>query len=91
MIENLDYATLQHLWWLICAVVGSLFLFLTFVQGGQTLLWQVAKTDVEKSLIINSLGFSSFKICGFEFSNVISENFVDIRMFLDKGRQSFPR
>lgn len=56
MIGNLDYATLQHLWWLICSIVGALFLFLTFVQGGQTLLWQVAKTDTEKALVINSLG-----------------------------------
>ncbi len=56
MIANLDYATLQHLWWLICSVVGALFLFLTFVQGGQTLLWQVAGTEEEKNLVINSLG-----------------------------------
>jgi len=56
MIGNLDYSTLQHLWWLLCSVVGSLFLFLTFVQGGQSLLWQVAKTDLEKSLVLNSLG-----------------------------------
>jgi len=56
MIENLDYVTLQHLWWLLCSVVGSLFLFLTFVQGGQSLLWQVAKTQTEKDLVINSLG-----------------------------------
>jgi cytochrome d ubiquinol oxidase subunit II len=56
MIESLDYTTLQHLWWLLCSVVGSLFLFLNFVQGGQSLLWQVAKTDVEKDLVINSLG-----------------------------------
>ncbi len=56
MIEQLDYKTLQHLWWLICAVVGSLFLFLTFVQGGQSLLWQVAKSQTEKDLVINSLG-----------------------------------
>lgn len=56
MIGNLEYTTLQHLWWLICSVVGALFLFLNFVQGGQTLLWQIAKTDIEKSLVINSLG-----------------------------------
>ena len=56
MIGNLDQATLQHLWWLLCSVVGSLFLFMNFVQGGQTLLWQVAKTETEKSLVINSLG-----------------------------------
>ncbi len=56
MIGNLDYTTLQQLWWLLCSVVGALFLFLTFVQGGQSLLWQVARTDLEKSMLINSLG-----------------------------------
>jgi cytochrome d ubiquinol oxidase subunit II len=56
MIGSLDTALLQQIWWILVAVVGSLFLFLTFVQGGQTLLWQVAKTDTEKSLVINSLG-----------------------------------
>ena len=56
MIGNLDISILQQLWWIIAAVVGSLFLFLNFVQGGQTLLWQVAKSDIEKALVINSLG-----------------------------------
>jgi cytochrome d ubiquinol oxidase subunit II len=56
MIGKLDIITLQQIWWILCSVVGSLFLFLTFVQGGQTLLWQVAKNDREKSLVINSLG-----------------------------------
>ncbi len=55
-IQTASHAQLQELWWLLCSVVGSLFLFLTFVQGGQTLLWQVAKTDTEKDLVINSLG-----------------------------------
>ncbi|CAG35654.1 cytochrome d ubiquinol oxidase subunit II [Desulfotalea psychrophila] len=53
---NLDMAVLQQIWWLLVAVIGSLFLFLNFVQGGQSLLWQVGKTDTEKSLVINSLG-----------------------------------
>jgi len=56
MISNLDYVTLQQLWWIICSIVGALFLFLTFVQGGQTLLWQVAKTDTESAFVVNSLG-----------------------------------
>ena len=56
MISNLDYVTLQQLWWVICALLGGLFLFLNFVQGGQTLLWQMAKTDKESALIVNSLG-----------------------------------
>ncbi len=56
MIGKLDIVILQQIWWIICSLVGSLFLFLTFVQGGNTLLWQVAKNDREKSLVINSLG-----------------------------------
>lgn len=56
MIGSLDTAILQQIWWILAATVGSLFLFLTFVQGGQTLLWQVAKNETEKSLVINSLG-----------------------------------
>ena len=56
MISNLDYVTLQQLWWVICSLVGALFLMLTYVQGGQTLLWQVAKNDTENALVINSLG-----------------------------------
>ncbi len=56
MVGNLEYSTLQGLWWVLCSVVGALFLFLNFVQGGQSLLWTVARSGEEKSLIINSLG-----------------------------------
>jgi len=56
MFGNLELATLQKYWWTIDAIVGSLFLFLLFVQGGQSLLWQAGKNDREKSMIINSLG-----------------------------------
>jgi cytochrome d ubiquinol oxidase subunit II len=56
MIGNLEWSTLQQLWWLIVSLVGSLFVFLTFVQGGQTLILTLARSDDEKSLIVNSLG-----------------------------------
>ena len=56
MFGKLDLMQLQQLWWVVVSLVGSLFLFLTFVQGGQTLVTSVAKTDLEKSLIINSIG-----------------------------------
>lgn len=55
-IGTATHAQLQGLWWFLCSVLGSLLIFLFFVQGGQTLLWQVAKTEIEKSMIINSLG-----------------------------------
>lgn len=56
MFGSLELSQLQEFWWLIASVVGSLFLFLTFVQGGQTLLGTVAKSGPEKMLVVNSLG-----------------------------------
>jgi len=56
MFDNFTLAQLQQLWWLIISVIGALFVFLSFVQGGQTLLNAVARNDLEKSLVINSLG-----------------------------------
>jgi len=46
---------LQVYWWLIVAVLGGLFLLMTFVQGGQT-LFHTAKNDLEERAILNSLG-----------------------------------
>ncbi len=56
MIGKLDHATLQNLWWLLCSVVGSLFVFLTFVQGGQSMLLTLGRSEDEKKLVVNSLG-----------------------------------
>ncbi len=56
MFENMSYLTLQHYWWFLIAVLGALFVFMNFVQGGQTLLYSIGKTEEERDLIINSLG-----------------------------------
>lgn len=56
MLGHLDWSTLQQLWWLIVSLVGGLFVFLTFVQGGQTLILTLASSPDEKNLITNSLG-----------------------------------
>jgi len=56
MIGNLDLTTLQNLWWFICSTLGALFILLTFVQGGQSLLGAIAHTTEEKTLVVNSLG-----------------------------------
>jgi cytochrome bd ubiquinol oxidase subunit II len=56
MIGNLDVTTLQQLWWLIASVVGSLFLMLTFVQGGQTLIFTTPENEEQKTLIVNAMG-----------------------------------
>ncbi|MDH3568203.1 MAG: cytochrome d ubiquinol oxidase subunit II, partial [Desulfobacteraceae bacterium] len=56
MFDNLSLTQLQQLWWIIVSTIGTLFVFLTFVQGGQSLLNSVARNDLEKLLVINSLG-----------------------------------
>jgi len=56
MFENLSHLTLQQYWWFIVALLGGLFVFLMFVQGGQSLLNTLAKTEEEKNVIIASLG-----------------------------------
>ena len=56
MFGSLDWSTLQQFWWLIVSVVGSLFVFLTFVQGGQTLLLTIPANEDEKTLMVNALG-----------------------------------
>lgn len=52
----MEASILQQYWWLIVSLLGSLLVFLLFVQGGQTLLFSIGKTDEEKTMIVNSLG-----------------------------------
>lgn len=56
MFESLSYLMLQQYWWIIVSLLGALFVFLTFVQGGQTLIYTIAKTDNERTMLINTLG-----------------------------------
>ena len=46
---------LQVYFWIIVAVLGGLFLLMTFVQGGQS-LFHTAKNEMEERAITNSLG-----------------------------------
>lgn len=56
MFETLDYSILQHYWYAINALLGALLVFLLFVQGGQTLIYTVAKNELEKKMLVNALG-----------------------------------
>ena len=51
-----DLLTLQEYWWFLISAIGALLVFMTFVQGGQTLLYTLAKTEDERDLLVNSLG-----------------------------------
>lgn len=56
MFETLSYLQLQQYWWFLVAVLAALFVFMTFVQGGQTLLWFLGKTEAQRDVVVNALG-----------------------------------
>ena len=56
MFENMSHLALQQYWWIIISLLGSFLVFLMFVQGGQTLVSQLAKTGTERKILFNSIG-----------------------------------
>lgn len=56
MFFGLDLIGLQIYWWGILSLLGGLLVFMFFVQGGQGMLFELAKNEEEKALIVNSLG-----------------------------------
>ncbi|WP_374362213.1 cytochrome d ubiquinol oxidase subunit II [Cloacibacterium sp.] len=56
MFSFLDYNGLQHYWWMIVSLLGALVVFMLFVQGGQTLIFSLAKTEKEKTMLLNATG-----------------------------------
>jgi cytochrome d ubiquinol oxidase subunit II len=53
---TLELITLQQYWWIIISLLGGLFVFMMFVQGGQTLIDTLSTNESEKSMLINSIG-----------------------------------
>lgn len=50
------YIFLQHYWWFVVSLLGALLVFLLFVQGGNSLLFCLGKTEEQKKMMINSTG-----------------------------------
>ena len=50
------YICLQHYWWFVVSLLGALLVFLLFVQGGNSLLFCLGKTEEQKKMMINSTG-----------------------------------
>lgn len=46
----------QQYWWFLISLLGAILVFLLFVQGGQSLLATMGKNEIEKSMMVNSLG-----------------------------------
>jgi cytochrome d ubiquinol oxidase subunit II len=56
MFENLSLLALQEYWWFIISLLGAILVFMLFVQGGQTMIYQLGKTETERKMLINSIG-----------------------------------
>jgi len=50
------YIFLQHYWWFVVSLLGAILVFLLFVQGGNSLLFCLGKTEEQKKMMINSTG-----------------------------------
>ncbi|KAA6339665.1 Cytochrome bd-I ubiquinol oxidase subunit 2 [termite gut metagenome] len=50
------YVLLQHYWWFLVSLLGALLVFLLFVQGGQSLLFTIGKTELQRKMLLNSTG-----------------------------------
>lgn len=52
----MTYSFLQQYWWLVISVMGAFLVFLMFVQGANSMIFQLGKTPQERRLVINSTG-----------------------------------
>ena len=52
----MTYAFLQHYWWFLVSLLGALLVFLMFVQGANSMIFSLGRTDEERRLLINSTG-----------------------------------
>ena len=56
MVANISHLALQQYWWIIISLLAGFLVFLMFVQGGQTLIFTLGKSAIEKTMLVNALG-----------------------------------
>ncbi len=47
---------LQHYWWFLVSLLGALLVFLMFVQGGQSLIWTLGRTEEHRRMLLLATG-----------------------------------
>ena len=52
----MTYLFLQQYWWFLVSLLGALLVFLMFVQGANSLVFNLGKTPDERRMVINSTG-----------------------------------
>ncbi|MBR5889736.1 MAG: cytochrome d ubiquinol oxidase subunit II [Akkermansia sp.] len=51
-----DIFLLQHYWWFLVSLLGALLVFLMFVQGGQSLIWTLGRTEEHRRMLLLATG-----------------------------------
>jgi cytochrome bd ubiquinol oxidase subunit II len=52
----ISHLFLQHYWWIIVSLLASLLVFLMFVQGGQSMIYSLPGSAIQKTMIVNAMG-----------------------------------
>ena len=47
---------LLHYWWFVVSLLGALLVFLMFVQGGQSLIWTLGRTEEQRRMLLQATG-----------------------------------
>src|SRR5512136_1390968 len=56
MALMISHAFLQNYWWLIISLLAGLLVFLMFVQGGQSFIFSLPHSDMQRKMMVNALG-----------------------------------
>ena len=56
MTIAISHLFLQHYWWIIVSLLAGLLVFLMFVQGGQSFIFSLPGSDLQKTMIVNAMG-----------------------------------
>lgn len=52
----MTYEFYQQYWWFLVSLLGALLVFLMFVQGANSMIFNLGRTDTERRMLINSTG-----------------------------------
>ncbi|MBR6456396.1 MAG: cytochrome d ubiquinol oxidase subunit II, partial [Prevotella sp.] len=52
----MTYEFLQQYWWFLVSLLGALLVFLMFVQGANSMIFSLGRTENERRMLVNSTG-----------------------------------
>jgi cytochrome bd ubiquinol oxidase subunit II len=56
MTIAISHLFLQHYWWIIISLLAGLLVLLMFVQGGQSFIFSLPGSELQKTMIVNTMG-----------------------------------